>query len=87
MSTVIIISCNYTLSVEVKKFRNVLCSKKSKTSTKDKHFGNKEQYSYFWLLKKFEKLIESMNWIRNTGSWKAIPYLILQKMPRWWHVV
>jgi hypothetical protein len=47
MSTVIIISCNYTLSVEVKKFRNVLCSKKSKTSTKDKHFGNKEQYSYF----------------------------------------
>jgi hypothetical protein len=54
--------------------------KKSKTSTKDKHFGNKEQYSYFWLLKKFEKLIESMNWIRNTGSWKAIPYLILQKI-------
>ena len=36
MSTV---SCNYTLYLEVKKVRNISCSSKSRTNTKDKHFG------------------------------------------------
>ena len=47
MSTVIIINGNYTLSLVVKKVRNLLYSSKSRTNTKDKHFGIKEQYSYF----------------------------------------
>ena len=47
MSTVIIISGNYASSLEVKKVRNILCCSKSRTNTKDKHFGIKEHYSYF----------------------------------------
>jgi hypothetical protein len=46
MSIFIIISGNYTLSLQVKKVRNLIYNSKSKTNTKDKHFGIKEQYSY-----------------------------------------
>jgi hypothetical protein len=79
MSIFIIISGNYTLSLQVKKVRNLIYNSKSKTNTKDKHFGIKEQYSYVWLLNEFGKLNESMNWIRNTTSWNAMPYFTGKK--------
>ena len=47
MSTFIIIRGNYILSIQVKKVRNQLYSSKGKTNTTYKHFGIKEQYSYF----------------------------------------
>jgi hypothetical protein len=70
MSTV---SCNYTLYLEVKNVRNISCSSKSRTNTKDKHLGILEQYSYFWLLNKIGNLTESINWTWIMGNWKAIP--------------
>jgi hypothetical protein len=80
--------CKWTIltSKKHRMFNKIIYVMQNKTNTKDKHFENKEQYSYFWLLKKIEKLIESMNWIRNTGSWKAISYFTLKqnaKMMTW----
>jgi hypothetical protein len=65
MSTV---SCNYTLYLEVKKVRNISCSSKSRTNTKDKHFGILEQYSYFWLLNKINANVTTKSffiWLEN----------------------
>ena len=58
MSTIIMISGNYTVSLQAKKVRNLLESSKGRINTKYKHFGI---YSYFRLLDQFGKLKESRN--------------------------
>ena len=50
MYTVIITSCNYTLSLEVKRLEIYYVVQK--------YFGIKEQYSYFWLLNKIGNLTD-----------------------------